>query len=201
MILLESIEFILLSGCEVVELPELVPAKRGVYLLFLAGGQKLLERTGYFRTESKEPLSTDDQVHVYTGAAGDLRRRLLQHFVGDVRRSNLRKTLFAIERAKQAVSRTGTPRCHVTDEKSLGHWLYRNALVAVGCTNDPFGSERALLSRFSSPLNIRADRASAYSQALMGWREAAFPTRSSPRRLPQIIPPTPSSRRRNIAIN
>jgi hypothetical protein len=197
----ESTEFILLSGCKVVEVPELVPARRGVYLLFVAGGRKILERTGYFRTEAREPLSIDDLVHVYSGAAGQLRRRILQHLVGDVRRSNLRMTFLSLERAQKAVSRSGTPKCHIKDETSLNGWLYRNAYVAVGCIDNHFEAERTLLSRYASPFNIHPDRASAYSQALMTWREAAFPAGSAGRKLPRNAQRGLSRTRRSMALN
>jgi hypothetical protein len=198
---LESTEFILLSGCEVMECPELVPAERGVYMVFLEGGRKLLERTGYHLTETEEPLSIDDKVHLYTGAAKDLRRRIVQHFLRDVRTSNFRKTLFSIEDAKQAVSRSGTPKCRIKDERTLGLWLYRNALVAVGCTDRHFEAERILLSRFASPFNIRARRSSLYAQALIGWREAAFPARNSRTTRPRMITRKPSTAYRNVAVN
>jgi hypothetical protein len=178
MVPLESTEFILLSGCEVMECPELVPAERGVYMVFLEGGRKLLERTGYFSTESKEPLATDEKVHLFTGWASDLRRRIVQHFLHDVRTSNLRKTLLSIEHATRAVSRSGTALCRVKDEQTLGLWLYRNALVAIGCTDKPSEAEQMLLGRFASPFNIGARPATQYSRALMEWREAAFPRRA-----------------------
>lgn len=175
---IDSTELILLSGSEVIDFPELVPAERGIYLVFLDGGRRLLEHTGYFRTETREPVSIGSKLHFYTGSAKNLRRRVVQHFVRDIRTSSLRKTLFSIEHAKQAISRSGTPRCHIRDEKTLSAWLFRNGSVAIGRAANPLAAERLLLQAFASPFNIKG-RASPYSDALAGWREAAFP--SAPR--------------------
>lgn len=168
-------DFSLIPGCEIDGDFASVPEEAGIYLIFLEGGMRLLEATDYFVTESDTPLEIDGRLHLYTGAATDLRKRLIQHFRRDAGSSSLRKTLLSIECAKRAVSKSGTEKCAVTDEKSLSTWLFRNCLVAVAPTPYPFQMERILVEHRISPFNITLRRKHRYSQSLMEWRNAAFP--------------------------
>ncbi len=168
-------DFRLIPGDEVADDPASVPDEAGIYLFFLNGGAHLLEATGYFTTESRAPLRADDRLHLYTGAANSLRKRLKQHFHRDMRSSSLRKTLLSIEHANRAISRSRTPKCAITGEDTLSAWLFRNALVAIASTPTPFELERLVLAEHASPFNINWRRANVYSRSLMAYRKVAFP--------------------------
>src|SRR5437879_5401256 len=78
------------------DFPE-IPERPGVYLFYLDGGTRLLNRTGYFDTDSRSPLARQGRTHLYTGAAHNLRLRMKQHLDRDWRGSTFRKSLLAVE--------------------------------------------------------------------------------------------------------
>jgi predicted GIY-YIG superfamily endonuclease len=157
-----------------------IPALPGIYLFFLCGGTRLLEVTGYFDTDAREPLTIRDGQHLYTGATHDLRRRLEQHFFRDSSGSSFRKTLLSIEHARHGVSKSRTPSCKIKGEATLSKWLFENGLVAIQPVPQPFEREGELIGRYVSPLNITLRKQHPYSHALMGWRSVAFPPYGSP---------------------
>lgn len=157
-----------------VDFPE-IPERSGVYLFYLDGGTRLLDRTGYFDTDLRSPLARHGRTHLYTGAAHNLRLRMKQHLDRDWRGSTFRKSLLAVEFARQAISRSRTPFSKVSDEQSLTMWLRSNMTVELQFTDTPFERERRLIKDGVSPLNITLRRDHPYSQRLMAWRMTAFP--------------------------
>lgn len=172
-------ELSLIPGCEAAEEFCSVQESPAVYLVFLEGGARILASARYRATDNRPRLQFDGMVHVYTGAAENVRSRLIQHFRRDSRGSSLRKTLLAIEHATKAISSSGTPRCAVSDEPSLSEWLFRNCLVAIAHSSEPFVLEREIVKSYDSPLNITHQRRNPYAKQLMCWRKTAF----SPRRM------------------
>jgi hypothetical protein len=153
-----------------------VPALPGIYMFFLRGGTQLLLATSYFEVGGGAPLSLRGREHLYTGAAAiTLRERLHQHLRADVTSSSLSRSLLAVERARQAISKSGTPACRVKGERTLTKWLKENALVGIETTDDPYGREEELLSQFASPFNIAHRRDRPFSRVLSEWRCAMFP--------------------------
>jgi hypothetical protein len=152
-----------------------IPEEPGVYLFFLTGGTRLLEVTGYFDTDAREPLSAAGSQHLYTGAGHNLRKRLMQHFFRGAYSSSFRKTLLSIEHARRAVSKTQTLCCNVSGEATLSAWMFENVLVGFQSTSKPFEREREVIEQYVSPFNITLRRSHPYSKRLIGWRGAAFP--------------------------
>jgi hypothetical protein len=165
----------------------LVPNTGATYLLLFRGGVHLLEATSFFEVETRRPLRAlvlggpEGAVHLYTGASRFLRDRLLQNFYSDVVSSSVRRTLLAIEHSRKALSTSRTPMCEVRGERSLTAWMRENVFVGILPTDDPFGRESEVLSRFCSPFNITLRRTRPYSRVLSHWRCVAFPAVRSER--------------------
>ncbi len=155
--------------------PSQIPERSGVYLFYIAGGLRLLERTGYFDTDNRVPQERQGRLHLYTGAANDLRLRMKQHFERDWRSSTFRKSLLTIEYKRKAISKSRTDHCNVTDEASLTQWLRLNVTVEFQFTDEPFKREFNIIERCASPMNITWRRNHLYSRMLMAWRNEVFP--------------------------
>jgi len=153
---------------------EQIPERPGIYMFFFRGGNRLLEASRYFDFSRHRPLGFRRRQHLYTGAGHDLRRRLKQHMTF-VAASSLRRSLLALERETQAISLSKTPECEVVGEQSLTAWMCRNALIGIEIGRNPLERERALLSRYASPLNLTLRRQQPYARALTQMRLAAFP--------------------------
>lgn len=154
---------------------EIVPAKPGVYLFFIRGGAALLEAANYFECGDTPPLRLGDAIHVYTGAADNLRRRMTQHLRRDARGSSFRKTLLSLEQARRAISRKFPYSRRLGDEDALSRWLYKHLMIGIEVGNQPFARERELIQLYGSPLNISFRRKLTFSRQLMKWRRSAFP--------------------------
>ena len=148
----------------------------GVYLVYVRNGIELLERSAYFELASPPPLATPCGCLLYAGATGcSLRSRIRQHLSGDSRVSTIRRTTGAI---------LGTDLClqaylhrqslhYGAGEDRLTRWLNENLLFDIRPTDDPFGTERVLLSTLTLPFNITRRRNDPYSGHLMELREEA----------------------------
>lgn len=155
---------------------EHVPNKPGIYMFFLRGGTEFLHSSGYFALGGEPPLDIEGYQHLYTGAGQDLRRRLHQHLHRNWISSSFRTSLLAVEYARQAISRSGTPHSRVVGDRSLSVWLNRNAVIGYRPTGRPFDCERELIRTHTSPLNLTLRRQHPYSRQLQVWRSQAFET-------------------------
>jgi hypothetical protein len=154
------------------KLPALLPNQPGAYLIFLAGGLRLLRATSYFDTDSRIPPTVGDYTLCYVGAASaSIRDRVKSHLGYHIGPSSLRMTLFAIENARRAISSSRTPFCRIIGPRSLSEWLVANALVVPLPCRNPFERERQLIEEHSVPFNINFRMQHLYSRLLMEWRE------------------------------
>jgi hypothetical protein len=165
-------EINLIPFAEIVNHPQVIPSAAGTYLIFVRHGARLLETSGYFELSGPAPLYSRGRVHLYTGAASDLRKRLLAHITTNRRSSDFRGSLLALERECRAISTSRTLHCEVDDERSLSRWLRANAYVSYETCDryDQYFRERELLKILSSPLNIQGRRGSPFARRLSEWR-------------------------------
>jgi hypothetical protein len=169
-------DFTFIPVRDLIDLRHPVPDKPGVYGFFLHGGTRLLELTSWFELDGRRPLTIRDHQLLYAGGALRLGERLKQHMrIGHLENSSLRKTLLAIEYARHAVSRSGTPACKVRGQISLTAWLRENAIVGIQFTRKPFVLERQILEAHACPFNVALRRETAYAKVLTRWKAETFP--------------------------
>ena len=145
--------FTVMTASDVLATPELVPDQPGVYAIMLDGGARLLGDLGL-------PASPEGKVswnelgcdHVYTGEAGGVRTRLLEHLSGDVGRSNFRQSLLALQWS--ASSSPASPSLATMDAE-LGRMLQDRAVIAFKACSLPGEVETHLLAHHASPLNVQ----------------------------------------------
>jgi hypothetical protein len=154
-----------------------IPPDPGVYLWFVRGGMSLLEQSSYFATpKSGDLLKIDAGVHLYTGAAHNLRYRISAHLQTTFAdQSSPRKSLIALECRFGAVSKAVESIHDVVNDAGQTEWIFENVTIGIETNSDPFGREFQILQRYASPFNIAHRRTHRYSKWLMAWRAEAFP--------------------------
>ena len=109
------------------------------------------------------------------GATNDsLRRRALQHVVGDSRTSSLRMTVGALLAGDLDLDPVGDgSRTYFNfgdGERRLTQWLCAHTRVAVHPCSQPFAIEKWLLREYAIPLNLSERKRHPFSKYLMALR-------------------------------
>ena len=162
-----AVELVASDGC--------LPLDRGVYFIFFDSGQLLLERSGYLEFDDAFPFSKDGFDLLYVGATmNQLRRRVLDHLVGNSRVSSLRMSagaLLTLELGLDPVGDGSRTYFHFGDgERRLTDWLIANTRIAWMASFDPFRDEKDVLASVPVPFNISERKRHAYSKYLMTLR-------------------------------
>jgi transposase-like protein len=148
-----------------------VPDGPGVYAVFIRGGAAMLERTGYVEDPALPLWRRTDADHVYTGETYGIRSRLAQHLNGDIRVSNLRETLLALQSSDEALlGRASLDRGRDASEESLTRWLRTHAVIGYRSCGYVRDVEAAILSATASPLNVSRQNPTAYTATLLDLR-------------------------------
>ncbi len=168
----------------------LIPDEPGAYAVFFDSGTCLLERSGYLDFDNVYPPSFDGFDLLYVGATMDsLRRRAMQHVVGDSRTSSLRMTVGALLAGDLDLDPVGDgSRTYFNfgdGERRLTQWLCAHTRVAVHPCPQPFAIEKWLLREYAVPLNLSERKRHPFSKYLMALR-AVYAGRS---KTPLITPP------------
>ena len=153
----------------------LIPDEPGAYALFFDSGTCLLERSGYLDFDKAYPPSFDGFDLLYVGATMDsLRRRAMQHVVGDSRTSSLRMTVGALLAGDLDLDPVGDgSRTYFNfgdGERRLTQWLCAHTRVAVHPCSQPFTIEKWLLREYAIPLNLSERKRHPFSKYLMALR-------------------------------
>jgi hypothetical protein len=167
---MEQEEFKFFAGHRLMGRGRLVPDRAGVYVIFVQGGDALLDAMDYERLGGAPPWRFRDYVHLYTGAGCDMRDRLLSHMFRDARVSSFRKSLLAAEQAYGAISSTGLTLPKAPNQEiALDLWLAHHAYVGIHRCADYLEVERRVLKSTPSPLNIQ-QRSTPFSLRLHAIR-------------------------------
>ena len=180
--------------------PLLIPEQAGTYAVFFDSGTCLLERSGYLDFDQAFPPNLDGFDLLYVGATSDsLRRRALQHVVGDSRTSSLRMTVGALLAGDLDLEPAGDgSRTYFNfgdGERRLTQWLCAHTRVAVHPSSQPFAIEKWLLREYAIPLNLSERKRHPFSKYLMALRavyagRSANAAHSFRTRLDQVPVPT-----------
>jgi hypothetical protein len=141
-------------------------------------------------------LAVDGRTLLYIGIAPDkaskpnsrqsLKSRIRYHYRGNAEGSTLRRTLGVLltEKSGFPLRRVGSgKRITLTHagERYLDEWMGRNAFVAWVACPEPWVLERALLGRFSCPLNLKDNDHHSFAAVLKRMRiEALLRARDLP---------------------
>ena len=163
--------------------PLLISDDPGFYAVFFDSGTCLLEGSGYLDFDQAYPPAVEGFDLLYVGATLDsLRRRALQHVVGDSRSSSLRMTvgaLLANDLDLEPVGDGSRTYFNFGDgERRLTSWLCAHTRVAVHPSSQPFVLEKALLREHFIPFNLSERKRHPFSKYLMALR-AVYAGRSS----------------------
>jgi hypothetical protein len=148
---------------------------RGVYGIFFAEEERVLERCGYLDFDDRMPVVVDGAHLLYVGASVDpLRRRVLSHLTGNTKGSSLRMTLGALFADDLDLDPISNPRRNYYEfgfgENRLSDWIIGNTSVGFYASDDPYGAERRILTSVAVPLNIDWRKKHRYSRFLMNLR-------------------------------
>jgi hypothetical protein len=139
-----------------------VPAEDGLYAWYFSDVPQVVSTEGC--------LTVGGRTLLYIGIAPDkaskpksrqsLQSRIRYHYRGNAEGSTLRRTLGVLltEKSGFPLRRVGSgKRITLTHagEGYLDEWMGRNAFVAWVACPEPWVLERALLGRFSCPLNLK----------------------------------------------
>lgn len=152
-------QFTVMTVADLLGDPQAVPDQPGVYAVLLDGGERLLDDLGLPRQPGDRlPWQEVGCDHVYTGEAGGIRSRLLDHLVGDVERSNLRQSLLSLRWSLASLD-AGSPAGNLENmEADLTRMFQDRGVVAFRTCPLPGEVEAHLLGVYRSPLNVqRAD--------------------------------------------
>lgn len=150
--------------------PTRVTDQEGVYYVFFEGGDDLLRAASYYDYNHREPHSYKNFFHLYTGASNKMRSQARRHLTGAADRTDLRRTLVALQLAREAITKTNTKNCTVTDRHGLDLWLAGSAQFAfIPCENTR-ARLRSGLRSIASPLNITGQRDPTFATQLRRWR-------------------------------
>jgi hypothetical protein len=130
-------------------------------------------------------LTIEGRTLLYIGIAPDkaskpdsrqsLQSRIRYHYRGNAEGSTLRRTLGVLltEKSGFPLRRVGSgKRITLTHagERHLDEWMGRNAFVAWVACPEPWVLERALLGRFSCPLNLKDNAHHSFAPVLKRMR-------------------------------
>jgi hypothetical protein len=170
----------LIPASVIISDPDTVPDAEGVYYAFVKNGLKLLRDADYFNFNWREPLTHENDAHLYTGASRNMRSRVICHLRGGADQSGLRKTLVALEYARNALSGATTPAGPpITDRRALNEWMAEAMNFAFVPCADSRRHERRLLASIVSPLNLRGQKTLDYARQLLKWRAQYRPRHGS----------------------
>lgn len=153
--------------------PEL-PDGTGVYALLFRHGDRLLKAAGYDQADVR-PWSFREWHHLYTGRSATVRNRVTLHLSTTLNHSNVRESLLALHRHRNALAATGLELDSSGDQEiALSNWLREQCRVGFVQTPDPFELERRIIAATASPLNISGRKRQGFTALLEGlrWRAA-----------------------------
>jgi len=131
----------------------------GIYSIALTNIYEKLLEAGYIPDQPE--CWSGNHFHVYVGESYSLKLRLADHFLGDERSSNFRKTLAAV---------LGIGLRNRNFE--ITKFLKANAVVGIYNFNFEFDFEKRLIEQTACPLNIAGKGKSQFSKKLRALRKA-----------------------------
>ena len=163
--------FTFLAADQFMKNPSQVPDHGGVYVVFVRGGQTMLNATGYSDDPQRPVWRHGEADHVYTGETYGLRTRLHSHLAGDILTSNLRETLMALQWGTSAL--VGGPQIEGDRgqaEHDLTEWIKANVLIGYRSCSYVKDVETAILTTTASPFNLNRSDRSDYTDTLQDLR-------------------------------
>jgi hypothetical protein len=169
---LEQEGFDFVAGARFMRSHRFVSEKRGIYVLLIRDGDKLLEAAGYSDMGGAAApawtVGNGEYTHLYTGCSGNLRMRVKRHLVRDVRVSSFRKSLLALDAKFGVINATGHPfPMEPHQEAGLDLWLAMHGVVGFRRCEDDRASEAELLARSPSPLNAQGRPRTPFDKMLL----------------------------------
>lgn len=155
--------FTFMSAADFVADPEAIPNGPGVYGLFVKPEADLIGQLGYDLEGT--PWSVDGNEHYYTGETYGLRGRLLDHLQGDVRSSNPRQLLLALQMQLGRLEPSVAENKDET-ERRLNEWLADHVVVGFKSCGYVKDVERTILEAVASPLNLARPNITALTRQL-----------------------------------
>ena len=144
-----------------------VKDRPGVYIVCVPEDALSLPAWGYEPEPTRPLWRKEGFAHVYTGETYGLRSRLREHLIGDVGRSTLRETLAALQwRDRRLVGKESDFTDRGGAEAAVTDWLLANALIGFKASPHVRDYERDILHFAASPLNVRRDSPTSFSQWL-----------------------------------
>jgi hypothetical protein len=151
--------------------PSQIPNGPGVYALFFRRGTELLAQSELPPDQMERVWRRDGHDHLYTGESYGLRGRLQEHLTGDIRFSNLRETLLALQWCGSALpSGPEVTNDGAATEAGLTGWLASEVMIGFKNCGYVRDVEAALLRQTASPLNIQGRGADTYAVGLKAMR-------------------------------
>lgn len=177
--------FKLVAARDLIDAPQQVKNRMGVYLVFIKGADKIFQRAGLPDAGDVSYWSVGDYHQLYVGEGVSVRSRAMYHLHGDVSNSAVREFLLSLQFARGVIWRA-TTECRESAEARLDEWLLENAAIAFKNCAFAGDVERDLIRQFPSPFNVRHNARTPLLSALIdirdGYREHLAVTGQRPAR-------------------
>lgn len=157
--------------------PERVPHRPGVYAALFPNGEKLLNRWGYQPAQGEQRARVAGMPVLYIGATSSLglSKRLRTHMRRDCRSSTFRWTLASLldlEEPFVGVDRMRASSIRLADEQRVTAWMAEEIVFAFAEHAHPMRAEAELITTISCPLNINQRGFHAFTHVLKQRRLA-----------------------------
>lgn len=164
--------FKLIPARELIDSPEQVKNRMGVYLVFVKGADEILRRAGLPGMSDLSHWSVDGYQHLYVGEGVSVRSRAMYHLLGDVSNSAVREFLLSLQFTKGVLWSATTTESREMAEARLDEWLSENAAIAFKLCGFAGDVERDLIRHLPSPFNVRHNTRTPLLSALIDIRDS-----------------------------
>lgn len=164
--------FKLIAARDLLDAPQRVKNRMGVYLVFIKGADEMFRRAGLPDAGGHSHESVGGYDHLYVGEGVSVRSRAMYHLQGDVTNSAVREFLLSLQFAKGVIWSATATECRQAAEARLDKWLLENAAIAF--KHCPFAQdvERDLIRQLTSPFNVRHNTRTPLLSALIDIRDS-----------------------------
>lgn len=150
--------------------PTIVDAGPGVYVVCLRDGADYPLEIVQEATRIPAPWTADASAVLYTGESYGLRSRLLEHFTGDVKVSNLRHTLLAVHWRKAKEGGLPVKPDRAAAEAATTDWMTSNLTIGFKSCGYVKEVEREILYALPTPLNVQRPNPNALTRQIKAMR-------------------------------